>query len=198
MGQEAADSITEAVQRARSLAVRAADDSLSDGDRGALQKELQGLTREINQTASRATYNGKSLLDGTADITVQSGANEGEVSNIKIDKLTADSLFEKPVGELSIATREDAFKFISMADKALDKVGAANLNMGAYNNTLERTLDLQRQNLTSTAGARANLGDADIAREAANRAVSEIINQANLAMVAQGNANASTVLRLFG
>lgn len=197
VGQAAANSVTETLQRARQLGVRAADGSLSDNDRAALNQEMQGLMREVNQTASLATYNGKTLLGGTASV-VQTGANEGETTTLNVDRITTDSLFGKTPDLLSIGTQQQASQFITQVDAALGKVGQANLNMGAFSNGLQRTLDLQRQNLTATSGATASIGSADMALEITNQTVASIMGQANLAMVAQNNANSATVLKLFG
>lgn len=198
VGQAGADSITQAVQQARGLAVRAADGSLNDGDRAAMNTQMHDLMREINQTAGQATFNGKPLLDGSLNMTVQKGPNEGDTSNLKVDRLTADSLFGTNPGNLSIATQADAEKFLGQADKALNTVGTANLNMGQFNQALNRTLDEQRSNLTSMQGATSAVGDTDFAKAATNQAVSNILSQANLAMTAQNNANSKMVLSLFG
>lgn len=53
------------LQRMRELALQAANDTLSDEDRAAINQEIQQLRAEINNVSNRTTFNGKRLLDGS-------------------------------------------------------------------------------------------------------------------------------------
>ncbi|MCL6498598.1 MAG: flagellin [Firmicutes bacterium] len=53
------------LQRMRELALQAANDTLSDEDRAAINQEIQQLRQEIDNVSSRTTFNGKKLLDGS-------------------------------------------------------------------------------------------------------------------------------------
>lgn len=53
------------LQRARELAVQAADESYSDDDREAIQKEINQILQEVDRISSDTEYNTMSLLDGT-------------------------------------------------------------------------------------------------------------------------------------
>lgn len=53
------------LQRMRELAVQAANDTLSDQDRDAINTELQQLKDEINAISARTKFNGKELLTGS-------------------------------------------------------------------------------------------------------------------------------------
>jgi flagellin len=53
------------LQRMRELALQAANDTLSEEDRKAVNQELQQLRAELNNVSSRTTFNGKKLLDGS-------------------------------------------------------------------------------------------------------------------------------------
>ncbi len=65
VAEQGLNKITDALQQMRALAVRAADDNLSDGDRGRIQEQVKGLLKEINERAARTTYNGHNLLNGS-------------------------------------------------------------------------------------------------------------------------------------
>jgi flagellin len=58
-------SINEILQRLRELAVRAANDSLSDQDRMLMDKEREQLTEEIDRLRDTVEFNGIKLLQGT-------------------------------------------------------------------------------------------------------------------------------------
>jgi flagellin len=53
------------LQKQKNLAVKAADDSLSNNERGFLNQEFQAIVSEVDRIASTANFNGKSLLDGS-------------------------------------------------------------------------------------------------------------------------------------
>jgi flagellin len=82
------------LQRMRELALQAANDTLSDEDRKAINRELQHLKEEINNVSDRTTFNGKKLLDGSLVTQVAQGSEikEGtelthEGQSAKVEKL---------------------------------------------------------------------------------------------------------------
>jgi flagellin len=56
--------VTDMLQRLRTLAVQAANDTLTDNDRALVQKEVTQLLAEIDRQASTVSFNGKRLLTG--------------------------------------------------------------------------------------------------------------------------------------
>jgi len=77
--------ITSSLQRIRQLAVQASSGSLSSTDQAALQQEVSAQVSEVNRVASQTTYNGKSVLDGTAgSLSFQIGANAGQTINLNL------------------------------------------------------------------------------------------------------------------
>lgn len=79
------------LQRMRELSVQSASDTNEEVDRDALQAEFTELTAEIDDIASKTSFNGKALLDGTfgsttsviAASTIQVGAQG--VASISIE-----------------------------------------------------------------------------------------------------------------
>lgn len=65
VAEGAMQSITELLQRMRSLVVEGNSDVDSQSDKANLQAEINQLTLEINRIASNANFNGKKLLDGS-------------------------------------------------------------------------------------------------------------------------------------
>jgi flagellin len=59
---------TSILQRMRELSVQAANDTLTQQDRGYIQQEIDQLREEINRIASTTQFNKKKLLDGTASV----------------------------------------------------------------------------------------------------------------------------------
>jgi flagellin len=57
--------IQDMIQRLRTLAVQASNDTLTDSDRSLIQKEVDHLVTEIDRQASTANFNTRKLLDGS-------------------------------------------------------------------------------------------------------------------------------------
>ena len=71
------------LQRIRELAVQASNGTNSQGDRDALDAEVQQLKAEIQRVAEQTSFNGNRLLDGSfAGVSFQVGANAGEVITV--------------------------------------------------------------------------------------------------------------------
>ena len=61
----ALDEVSSSLQRMRDLSVQAANSTLSDTDRGNINKEISALYTNINNISSRTEFNGQKLLNGT-------------------------------------------------------------------------------------------------------------------------------------
>lgn len=103
----ALSSTHEILQRMRELSVQSANDSNTDVDRQAIQKEINQLTNEVNRIANTTEFNTKKLLNGdlmnldsdTADYNgatetaklamMQIGANTGQTVGLEIKNMNA-------------------------------------------------------------------------------------------------------------
>src|SRR5580765_3584510 len=61
----ALDEVHSILQRMRELSVQAANDTLTNTDRGAISSELTSLTSEIDRIAGTTQFNTKNLLNGS-------------------------------------------------------------------------------------------------------------------------------------
>ncbi len=84
--------MTESLQRLRELALQASNATNSDSDRQALNAEANQLIEEISRISEQTNFNGRALLDGTFESSVQIGTNAGETVDISINQVTADEL----------------------------------------------------------------------------------------------------------
>ena len=80
------------LQRMRELAVQSANGSNSDNDRANLNKEVTELKAEIDRIVSTTEFNGKNLLNGSADMSLQIGAVSGQNMTFSIAGLGTSSL----------------------------------------------------------------------------------------------------------
>ncbi len=71
-------STSDQLGRMRELAVSAASDTLSSGQRDAIQAEFASLSAEIDRTAASTEFNGQRLLDGSAgEVDISLGHSAG-------------------------------------------------------------------------------------------------------------------------
>jgi flagellin len=186
---------TSMIQRLRTLAVSARNDTNTDTDRAQTQKEVSQLLSEITRVSTDTEFNTKKLIDGTASALVfQIGANQGQVMSVAIASMGATAL---GVNALSLSSVTGASAAISALDKALSSVSSTRANLGAVQNRLTHTvnnLEVASENLSS---ARSNLQDTDMAKEMANYSKQQVLIQSGTAMLAQANQSSQSVLKLL-
>ena len=84
---------TNILQRIRELAVQASNDTNNDSDRASLQAEVSQLKSELDRIAETTNFNGNKVLDGTfLAKDIQVGANVGETLSVSIDGAAGDDL----------------------------------------------------------------------------------------------------------
>ncbi|MGN2391489.1 flagellin N-terminal helical domain-containing protein [Pelomicrobium sp. G1] len=195
------------LQRIREIAVQAANGTISDTDRGQLQKEVDQLTQEISRIVQTTTFNGTSLLSGSSTLTFQVGASgvaSNQVSVTTTDLATNGSagLYSysgtlTATGVVNVSTSANASAAIANLDADISKVSTVRATFGAVQNRFEAVIaNLQNyaENLTAS---RSRIMDADFAAETAALTRGQILQQAGVAMLAQANALPNTVLSLL-
>ena len=193
---------TEAIlQRMRELAVQGANDTLTASDRAAINTELEQLTSEIDRIATTTEFNTQILLSGTVasgeGFTLQVGANDGQVINVKIDGATAGSLgvtsTSVTVGASGTGAAAAASAAIDTLDTAIAKVSENRSKLGAYINRLDHTiknLNVASENLSA---AESRIRDLDMAAEVMNMTRNQILTQSSTSMLAQANPSTPNV-----
>ena len=88
----AMDEISNMLQRMRELALQSANDTNSDSDRDALNLEIDALVEEIDRVVSTTAWNGRNILDGSAELSFQIGAEAGQNLDIAISSLGSNAL----------------------------------------------------------------------------------------------------------
>jgi flagellin len=182
------------LQRVRELAVQSANDTNSDDDRAQIQKEVTQLTEELGRIATTTQYNGKSLLDGTADLKFQIGANTGQELGLAIADMSDAGL---GVDGLSVANQEDAAAAIATLDSAIELVSGQRADLGAKQNRLEHTVNNLNVASENLAASESRIRDTDMAKEMMSFTRSQILSQAGTAMLAQANQAPQGVLSLL-
>lgn len=190
----AAGSIADILVRMRDLAMQASTGTLGDDDREAIQTEVTALIAQIDDVATRTTFNGTALLDGSADLDIQTGLNDGEVVNITIADLQSTGL---TVDGLDFSTAGGASDALATLDTAIQTVATARANLGAQQNRLSSAVDNLTSTVTNLSESKSRIEDADFSVESTNLAAAGILAQASTAMLAQANQSSQGVMNLL-
>jgi flagellin len=190
--------VGDSLQRMRELAVQSANASNSDADRANLDAEYQQLAAEVTRVLDGTKFNGTNLLNTSAGLTFQVGADNVATDQIDINttNLTAGSGITAVVGG-GVASRTAALAAMDDLDTAIDEITTARADFGAAQNRFESVisnLQVSSENLSSSRG---RIMDADFAVETSNLSRGQILQQAGTAMVAQANQLPQGVLSLL-
>jgi len=189
--------ISNILVRMRELAVQSANGTNGTTDRTAIQTEVTALLSQIGDIASRTTFNGTKLLDGTATTTpidIQTGVNSGEKVTITIADMTATGL---AVNTVDLSSAANASLALGLLDAGIQTVATARANLGAQQNRLEATVDNLTSTVTNLADAKSRIEDADFSAESTKLAAAGILSQASTAMLAQANQSQQGVMNLL-
>ncbi|MGM0607102.1 MAG: flagellin [Candidatus Muiribacteriota bacterium] len=136
-----------------------------------LSAEHLGLT--LNLRSEGAVYNGKDpLLDGS------------EAPDFRM--------------HMSIRTQKDASASITLVEKAIQEVSYHRSRLGAYQNSLEKTVDYLGIAHENQVASESRIRDVDMAKEMSALTKSQILIQSGTSMLAQANQNPQNVLQLLG
>jgi flagellin len=192
----ALDEVTNILQRMRELAVQASSGTAADSDRTALQSEFTALTDQIDDIATRTDFNGTTLLDGTADLDIQTGVDSGQSVNITIADLQSSGLGVDS-GTVSIDSAADASSALTAIDDAINTVATERASLGAVQNRLDSTVNNLTSTVTNLSESKSRIEDADFSVETTKLASAQILAQASTAMLAQANQSQQGVLNLL-
>ncbi|MGY5884482.1 flagellin N-terminal helical domain-containing protein [Modestobacter lacusdianchii] len=184
------------LQRMRDLAVQASNDgALSNTDKAKADKEFQALALELTDIATKTTFNGTALLDGTYTAkNFQVGANATETLSVSIAAMDATAL--GATGNLNTAA--DATAAITAINTAIGTVSDARAGLGATQNRLEHKINNLNATVENLSASESRIRDTDMAQEMTNFSRTQILSQAGTAMLAQANQSSQGILKLLG
>ena len=199
--ESAYQSISDTLIRMRELAVEAANDSLSDVERGFLDTEFQDLEAEITRISDVTEFNGINLLDGTAGaagtMTFQVGTRNSADDRITIGLEDQDST-NLGVNASAVDNRANAQTAIEELDTALESLNTDRSVLGSTISSLNTAVSNLASSVENYGTAMGQIRDADIGAESANFAREQVLQQAGVAMLSQANTLPNLALRLLG
>lgn len=200
--QTAEGGVTEAQNiliRLRELSVQAASDTVGGEERSYINAEFQHLKSEISRIAKTTRFNGAALLDGSGTpMEFQVGIDNGGADRLTYQAGDANlTTLAIGLGTTGVESKEGALKNLPKIDGAIHTLN----NFRSYLGSLQSSLMENAQNIdthrTNLSAANSRVRDADIAEWTSKDARDKILQETNVAMLAQANTVPQTAVKLL-
>lgn len=175
------------VQRMRELEVQYTSGTYSTTQQGMMSVEFGQLNTELAAAAGRAKFNGLSVFGGMTSVTIQAGANDGDVVTVVVNDFSAFSAGGGAIGG-----------GLSALDTNLQSIATELANIGAYQSRLEKAMDSAMSMEEAQRASYGRVMDADFARETMNMTSAQVIQQAGISALGQANTIPQLALGLLG
>jgi flagellin len=184
--------------RVRELGIQSASDNIGETERKFLNQESTQILAEADRIAKTTRFGNKILLDGSGGtMEFHVGAFGGAENRIAYT-LSADARASAlGIDGIDLRDKSGARDALSTVDTALTKLGEMRANFGAIQNRLSTTvsnLDIQYENLSA---ANSRIRDTDIAKESAEMASANILQNAAVSVLAQANQMPAVAMKLL-
>lgn len=186
--------------RFRELSTQAATDTLSDTERGFIDKEVQQLSQEVNRIANATEFNGHKLLNGSGEtLDIQIGMNnDPELDRFKFDpQHTNVSLDKLGLSGISTVDKASAQDNLGKVDSAIKILSENRAELGALQNRLASSVNSLNVYDENMSAARSRIYDVDMASETAELTKENILSQAGTSVLSQANQNNMLALKLL-
>lgn len=192
------------LQRINELAVQASSETYDAKDLESIHVEIDALLTELDKTASGMEFNGRKLLDGTADIKVAVGAN-GEAVDVTISSMGTADLGDatnklasfKTGGANELVDRDTAQLLVSASKEAINSLSSERSKLGAKQNAMEFTIQNLNTSSENLQAAESRIRDVDVAKEMMQLTKNQVLQQAASAMLMQANQAPQQALQLL-
>jgi flagellin len=189
----AMQTIDNILTRMKQLAEQAATGLYSSAQRSIMDNEFDELGNEIERISGSVNFNGISLLDNSATVSVHFGG-----ATDKID-ITGAIMTKTGLGidTANIGTAGSAQAALTTLDTAIATATTARATFGAKMNRLQNTVNLLSIQAESLMAAESRISDVDVATEMATLTRNQVLAQAGTAMLAQANSIPQMALTLL-
>ncbi len=189
----ASGQISDILTRQSELATQAANGTLSDEQRSALNTEFQALEQEKVRITETTTFNGQQLFNNNS-VSVQAGTDSSSNSQISVPSPNSSG-FTISGGIGSQAAAQAA---LNATSDAVANVASARSEIGAVQSRLDQASETLKSRDVETRAAESRIRDANIAEESASLTANSIREQGATAVLAQSkNLSASIVQKLL-
>ncbi len=197
--------VTSLLNRAITLATEAANGTVSDDQRSALDAEFTAIKDEIDRIGSNTTYNGNQVFSGNdSDVYLSDGTTTGSSTiTITIGTLASDAIGFS-TGLTSADLSGDDLTDAGNAQTALGDISLAIANiaadrgtLGATQNRLQSASNVISNQVQNLSAAEDSIRSADMGQTVSNLSKFSILQQTGIAALQQSNQMQQAVLRLL-
>jgi len=217
IAETALGTISNNLQRIREIAVQASNGTISDTDRGLLQREVDQLTQEISRTVGTTRFGTANLLDtsvsggiriqvgaGSTDAITVSGASLSTLQSFAGASITAAggaassiSAASAAVDVVNVRTAAGATAALDRLDADLQFISGRRATYGAVQNRFETVINNLSVSIEAQSAARGRIVDADFAAETSALTRGQVLLSASQAILSQVNQQPEFALLLL-
>ncbi|HUA08146.1 MAG TPA: hypothetical protein VMA98_02660 [Candidatus Acidoferrales bacterium] len=150
---------------------------------------------DVGQTATIQIAQATPANSQNSALTVQSGANEGNTTNVNIPGTNSNTL---QISNINLSSPLSSQQAIGQVQNALNTLTTQEAQLGAQQISLQNAAqadDVYSNNLTSSASS---ITDENVGAGVTQSTLSQLQQQIQLALLAKNNVNSLAVLGLFG
>lgn len=201
-------SISEMLNRLRSIVTQAANEVYASSDIENLQEETNDIILALDDIATSTAFNGLRLLSGDYShpnsIRFQIGAFPNEAMNVSIRNCHSSQIgvissnkSVKSVFDINLSTTENRSESLAVIDKAINDIVLERASLGAYSNRAEFTMNSLVSSNENMVATQSRIADLDLATEIANHSRLTLMVQSGIAILSQSNQHTQSILQLI-
>ena len=152
------------------------------------------LDEDFKPVANAADGNFEIDVTDIGSLTIQIGANEYQTMDVRIDEISAYTLY---LDRVDISVENGADRAMVTLDEAIAKVSATRSRIGAFQNRLEYAETSLASSVENITAAYSGLLDTDMAEEMSEYTQQNILNQAAISVLSQANELPQQILSML-
>jgi flagellin len=186
--------------RLRELSMQSASDTVTDTDRTIIDREFQQMKGEVKRITASTSFNGNNIIKGADSVyDLQIGVNaDKNLDRIHYDMgKIMDSSNNFGIENVNLLSKDSAQKSLGALDKMTTEISGSRAQLGSMSNRINSVIQNLQVSRESLSGSNSKIRDADIAKEAANKAKFSIAQSASLSLLKLSNDQPAAILKLL-
>ncbi len=197
VGIAAGETVSDLLTQMKEKALAATDVSLNTAARAALNEDFVALRKQIASTVSNATFNGVSLLSGTAGFKALANAGGTATIDIAAEDMSLSASIVTLTSTEVIDTATNATTALGKVDASIANVSASLARLGTGSKALGTHASFVGKLQDTIEAGIGNLVDADLAKESARLQALQTKQQLGVQALSIANSSTSILLGLF-
>lgn len=189
-----ADKILNRMSELTTLAQDITKSTGAAGDLGLYQTEYDALASQLNSMLSEE-FNGVALFGTGTDLTVRTSEDGNQT--VGVTQVNLNTQVHDQVDARVISNQTAAAATLSFVTTAIENLATLRATNGSQQTRLTYAADMLSLNKQNLESANSRIIDVDVAKESAQLARFNILQQAGTAMLAQANQSTQSILRLL-